>query len=169
MLERLQSQINNSSILRWYQGREPNERPIIAALAALVAVSLLWAGLWKPISDWQDLETNRYQNAQTTWDWVQANEGEARKAARSQNTGGRSAQRSLLPVITRAANGKQLTLNRLQPEADGGVSVVLQAQSFNTMMIWLQELEQQHNVVVHRVSLDAEGKPGLVNAQLRLQ
>ena len=55
MLERLQSQLINSSILRWYQGREPNERPIIAALAALVAVSLLWAGLWKPISDWQDL------------------------------------------------------------------------------------------------------------------
>ena len=33
----------------------------------------------------------------------------------------------------------------------------------------LSDLENQHNVTVARVALDAEGKPGLVNAQLRLQ
>ena len=49
MLERLQNQINDSSVLRWYQGREPNERPIIAGLAVLVAVAFFWAALWKPV------------------------------------------------------------------------------------------------------------------------
>jgi general secretion pathway protein M len=97
---------------------------------------------------------------------MQANEANARQSAAS---GGSSPSRSLLPVITRVANSRGLRLNRLQPESDGGVSVVLQAQPFNAMLQWLSDLENQHNVTVARVALDAEGKPGLVIAQLRLQ
>ena len=77
-------------------------------------------------------------------------------------------QRSLLPIVTREANSQGIRLNRLQPESDGAVSVVLQAQSFNAVIEWLARLQQAHNVSVQRVSVDAEGKPGLVNAQIRL-
>ena len=166
MLENLKSQLQQSAVMRWYYGREASERPIIAGLALLVALSLLWLLIWKPIADWRDLSENRYVNAQSVWDWMQANESNARQAARG---GGSSPNRSLLPVITRAANSHGLRLNRLQPESDGGVSVVLQGQSFNAMLQWLDELERQHKVAVSRVSLDAEGNPGLINAQLRLQ
>jgi len=166
MLETLKSQIAGSGVMRWYQGRDPQERPIIAGLAALIVLSLLWLMVWKPLADWRETSENRFTNARVTWDWMQANEGRARQLASS---GGPSTERSLLPVITRLANSHGLTLNRLQPESDGGVSVVLQAQSFNAMLQWLDELENQHKVAVQRVSLDAEGNPGLINAQLRLQ
>lgn len=166
MLENLQTQLRQSAAMRWYRGREDSERPIIAALVILITVSLLWLLIWKPVSDWRDISKNRYANAQSVWDWMQANEANARQLVASGNS---SPSRSLLPVITRVANARGLRLNRLQPESDGGVSVVLQAQSFNAMLEWLNDLENQHNVAVARVSLDAEGKPGLINAQLRLQ
>lgn len=168
MFESLITRMNQSAAMRWYQGREPQERPIIAGLAAVVLLSLFWLAIWKPLSDWQKLSENRYSNALDTWEWVQANEAKARQAARG---GGPAATRegSLLPLITRVANSRGMTLSRLQPESDGAVSVVLQAQPFNLMLQWLDDLERQHNVVVQRVSLDAEGNPGLINAQLRLQ
>lgn len=167
MLENLKTQLTQSAPIRWYDGREPGEKPVIAALTVLVVISLLWLMIWKPLADWRTFSENRYVNAQSVWDWMQANETDARQTARG--GAGAATTRSLLPVITRAANSHGLSLNRLQPEADGGVSVVLQSQPFNAMLGWLDELEQQHKVTVQRVSLDAEGKPGLVNAQLRLQ
>jgi general secretion pathway protein M len=167
MLDNLKTQLSQSAPMRWYDSREPGEKPVIAAVTGLVVISLLWLVVWKPLVDWREFSENRYLNAQSVWDWMQANEAKARQTARGAASGGPS--RSLLPVITRAANSHGLRLNRLQPEADGGVSVVLQSQSFNAMLKWLDELESQHKVAVQRVSLDAEGKPGLINAQLRLQ
>ena len=73
-----------------------------------------------------------------------------------------------MPLITREANAQGIRLNRLQPESDGAVSVVLQAQPFNTVVEWLDRLQKTHSIEVQRISLDAEGQPGLVNAQIRL-
>jgi general secretion pathway protein M len=152
---------------RWYQSREPRERPVIAGLALLVVAALLWLLVWKPVSDWQSVATNRYQNAQETWSWMQANEAQARARSREAASSGASG-RSLLPLVTREANGQGIRLNRLQPEADGAVSVVIQAQPFNAVIEWLARLQSAHNVTIQRISVDAEGSPGLVNAQIRM-
>ncbi len=171
-LQQLQLQVQRalreSAIGKWYAGREANERPVIAGVACLIVVAILWSVVWKPISDWRDVEANRYENAQSLLDWMRANEAAARRTASAGGSQG-TPQRSLLPVITRAANGVGITLNRLQPESSGAVSVVVQAQPFNSVLRWLNQMQENNNIVVQRVSLDAEGHPGLVNAQLRLQ
>jgi len=163
----LAQQLQETAAWRWYASREPRERPVIAGLASLIVLVVIWAAVWKPISDWRTVETNRYQNAQTTWDWMQANEALARSRA-GQTSSTSSAERSLLPLVTREANNLGIRLNRLQPEADGAVSVVVQGQPFNLIVQWLANLQQTHNIGVQRVSVDAEGKPGLINAQIRL-
>ena len=168
MLDGLDQQFRATGVYRWYMGREPQERPIILGLVLLVLGLLVWSVVWKPVSDWREMEANRYQNAQGLWDWVQANESEARSKAGQAASSGGNAQRALLPLITRAANAQGLKLNRLQPECDGAVSVVVQAQSFNKLLIWLDQLNSVHNITVQRIALDAEGQPGLVNAQMRL-
>ncbi len=166
--QQLQVRLRESTIGKWYAGRDANERPVIAGVACLIVIAVLWSVVWKPISDWRDIEANRFENAQALLDWMRANEATARRtvgAVGSQNT----PKRSLLPVITRAANGEGIILNRLQPESSGAVSVVVQAQPFNSVLRWLNQMQENNNIVVQRVSLDAEGHPGLVNAQLRLQ
>jgi type II secretory pathway component PulM len=99
---------------------------------------------------------------------MQANESRARARVSQPGSGGASSERSLLPLVTREANTLGIRLNRLQPEADGAVSVVVQAQPFNTVVQWLDRLRTAHNIDVQRISVDAEGTPGLVNAQIRL-
>lgn len=157
-----------SSTGRWFFGRESSERSIIAGLAAIIVIALLWVMIWKPIGDWRAIEDNRYHNAQTLLDWMQVNEARARAVAKTQPNGGAS-QRSILPTITTSAAAQGLTLSRLQPESNGAVSVVLQAQPFNALVLWLDNLQTTKGVAIQRISIDAEGRPGYVNAQLRLQ
>ena len=164
---RMTQQVQGTAAWRWYAGREPHERPVIAGLVLVILAALFWIAIWKPLSDWRDVEANRYQNAQSTWEWMQANESRARSRATQPGTTS-TGDRSLMPLVTREANALGIRLNRLQPESDGAVSVVVQAQPFNTLVQWLDRLSSAHNIDVQRISVDAEGQPGLVNAQIRL-
>jgi general secretion pathway protein M len=164
----LQQRFLASGVGRWYQGREANEQWIILVLAVLVTISVLWLAIWSPISDWRQTEHNRYQNAQAQLDWMRANEQRARAVAR--DTAGGGAERSLLPIITRSAQAQGIQVNRLQPEANGVVSVSIQAQPFNDLLSWLHQLQENNGVSVLRLAIDADqSATGLVNAQIRLQ
>ncbi len=164
-LDVMRNSLRGSGLGRWYYGRERSEQLIISGLAALIAAAILWAFVWKPISDWQTVEQNRQQNAQQLLDWMRANEQAARRAAQTQP---RAQRANSVSVIDRAATAHDLTLKRLQPEANGVVSVILQQQSFNQIVSWVSQLEENNGISVERASFDSEDAPGYVNAQLRL-
>ena len=159
--------VKNSSVGRWYTQKEPGEQRIVLALGFLIVVSLLYVGAWKPVSDWRAIEANRQQNAQALYDWLRANESAARQAART-NRNASQAGRSLTPVVTKAAAAHQITVNRLQPEGNGIVSVSVQRQPFNKIIAWVSQLEENNGVSVERASIDGVDTPGYVNAQIRL-
>lgn len=156
-----------SSAGRWYAGREPNEQWVILALAAAIGVVFFWLALWQPVSDWRELAHNRYRNAQATFDWMRANERRARAVATSEQAD--TGQRSLLPVITRSAQSQGIEVNRVQPESSGVVGVSIQGQPFNDVIRWLHQLQENNGVTIARLAVDAEERPGRVNAQLRLR
>ncbi|MEQ8693322.1 MAG: type II secretion system protein M [Pseudomonadales bacterium] len=156
--------LRRSAAGRWFYGREKNEQYIIAGLAALITVSLLWVLAWQPISDWRDLSANRHQNAQQLYDWMRANESAARKSATQP-----ASSRSLTPIVTRAASAHDIAVSRLQPESNGVISVVLQQQPFNKIVAWIAQMEENNGVNVERASMDSVENPGYVNAQIRLQ
>ena len=160
--------LRRSGAGRWFYGRERNEQLIIAGLAALVLVSLLWVAVWKPVSDWQVVEANRHDNAQQLIDWLRKNEQAAKQASRN-NAQANQSGRALIPIITRAADAHELRLNRLQPESNGVISVVLQQQSFNQIIRWIAQLNENNGVSIERASFDSQDSPGYVNAQLRLE
>ena len=166
MLARALEFLRASAAGRWFDSKEPRERLVFGALAAAAAIVFLWAGLWKPLSDWQGTQANRHANARTLLEWLQANEKRVRAAAQQAPE---ERSRSILPLVTRAAETRGLKVGRLQPESDGVVSVTLQGQSFNQVIQWIAALERDEGVAVLRASIDAQEAPGRVNAQLRLQ
>ena len=165
-IDGLMATFRTSAIGRWFYGREQNEQKIIAVIALLIIVSLLWAMVWKPVSDWQTVERNRHENAQQLIDWLKSNKDAAKQA--SQNTGTQRGSRALIPVITKAADAHNIKVNRLQPESNGVISVILEQQSFNRIIGWLAQLEENNGVSVERVSFDGQDAQGYVNAQIRL-
>ncbi|XOV81754.1 MAG: type II secretion system protein GspM [bacterium] len=165
-LTRMQQFFRQSAIGRWFYGREQNEQRVIAAISALVLVAVLWAGVWKPVADWRYVETNRHQNAQQLIDWLRVNEQAAKQAASSASSNRGS--RALIPVITKAADAHNIRVSRLQPESNGVISVVLQQQSFNQIVQWIAQLDENNGVSIDRASFDSQDTPGYVNAQIRL-
>lgn len=166
MIDSLISRWQQSSAGRWYAGREPGEQKIVALLAAASVLTLLWLGVWQPVAQWRAEADNRYQNAQKTLSFLTANKDQL-EASVSQ--GGNTANRSRLRLITQAANARGLKLNRVQPEGDGSVSVVLQDQSFNDVLAFTAALAENNGIAVSRASIDGSGTPGRVNAQIRFQ
>lgn len=167
MLAALAENARNSAASRWLAQRDPRERLILGLLAATVAVSVFWLAVWQPLADWQSREASRHRNAQNLVVWLQANE--ARLRAVSDQSDGPQSARPIIPVVTKAAEVKGLKVSRLQPEADGVVSVILQDQRFNDLMAWIAELQDAQGVQVVRASVDSQGALGYVNAQIRLQ
>ncbi len=163
----LSAKVRQSGAGRWFYGKEPNEQRIVLGVGLLVIVSVLWAGVWKPVADWRALEQNRQLNAQSLYDWLRANERAAKAAVQAQGAQ-RGGNRSLIPVITRAAAAQQIKVNSLKPEANGVIGVNLEQQSFNKIMTWIAQLEENNGVSVQRISIDGEDAPGYVNAQIRL-
>jgi general secretion pathway protein M len=149
---------------RWLDGLEERDRSIVLGLALLLAVVLFFVVVWRPIFHWSDAEDERYRSALGLIDWMHKNEADARKQ-------GQAADHPAGPdtaVIANTAASAGLQISRYQPEAGGGVSVVLQGQDFNAVVRWVAGLEQQQQLVVKQMSIDAQGDPGRVNARINL-
>ncbi len=166
MLQRIDSAFRASAIGRWFVALESNERTIVAALAGCVALLILYAGIWHPLSDWSQRTDAQYEHQIAVLDWMRLHEREARAAG--QRTGATRESGSLLTVIANSAAHAGVQLLRYQPEGGGGVSVVLQNQSFSSLITWIAKLEQDEHVAVKQISIDGQNEPGLVNARIIL-
>ena len=166
MFSNFAATFRHSGVGRWFYGRDVSEQRIISIVVALTLVLLLWAYVWKPVSDWRSLAQNRHTNAQQTLDWLKTNEQAARQAARSGNSN--RGARALIQVVNKAAQAQNIAVNSLQPDSNGSVGVVLQAQSFNQIIRWITQLHKNNDVLVERANFDEQGEPGYVNAQIRL-
>ena len=157
--------LKESSIGRWFTQREVGEQRILLVVGALVVAALCWLLLWKPVSDWREVSHNRYQNAQATLQWLQVNEQRARAVA-TVSAPNRGEGGNLMALVTRSAAGLGIKLNRLQPNASGGVTVVMESQNFDNLLTWLVQLRENNSVQVANVSINREEQPGLVDVQL---
>ena len=157
--------LKRSGLGQWFYGREASEQKIIVGLATIVLLSLLWLTVWKPVADWRAIEVNRQTNAQQLFDWLRTNEAQARATANSQRS--TSGARSLLPIVSKAADAHELRIKRVQPESNGVISVFMEAQSFNDIVEWIAQMEENNGVSIERASFDGEDAPGYVNANLR--
>lgn len=166
MRERLASAWRASGAASWWSGKAAGEQLVYAALAAAAALVFLWLGFWRPLADWQEQQEARLQRAQGLAAWVSANEAEARAWAGT--VGEETEAGAIIPAITQAAGAAGVRLSRLQPESGGGVSVLLQRQSFAQVIALIAQLQESRGVIVERASMDAQQTPGMVDAQLRL-
>jgi len=167
MLDKLLDRWHGTAAYRNYAMREPNERLIIAAVVLIVVCGLLYLLLWQPFSNWSSSAAEAHDREQSLNDWLLVNEQQARDATIVSGPVQRRGE-GLLTIVSRSADEAQLKLTRFQPESNG-VSVVLQKQSFNDVLTWLNALEKEAGVVVVQASVDADSLSGRVNARFSLR
>ena len=151
---------------QWYAVKSRSDRVVINLVGALFAFSVIYLGVWQPVHNYSNEQRARYVNELTLTEWIALNRNQLQTLSNSSPE--QSDTSSVIARITNAANQNKLTLDRLQPEPDGGISVSLQNQSFTKVVQWLVLLETRQSITVHRLGIDKGDKAGIVSGQIRM-
>jgi general secretion pathway protein M len=164
--------MNRFDALRlWYAGLQQRERQMVTAATALVVLTLLYLIIWEPVSSGLDEQRLQYETQRSTYGWMLQSAEEARllKAAGSRNVIRTSNQPvSLLVESSATTAGLKGNILKIETSGDKGARVMLDAASFDQMLLWLNTLRQQYGITVSSASIDRNETPGAVNARLTL-
>ena len=163
--------IRNSIVHQWYVSKSVGDKRILKLLAWLSLSLICYVGMWMPLNNYVGTQQRQAYLAQSTADWLVANRMALEAVATSAESGNPNpgGDQPTISQITNSAAELKITLSRLQPEADGSVSVALEQQSFNAVAQWLAGIEREQGFTIDRASLDRGSEPGLINAQLRIR
>ena len=163
--------IRNSIVYQWYVSKSESDKRILKLLAGLSLSLICYVGMWMPLNNYVDTQQRQAYLAQSTADWLVANRMALEAVATSAESGNPNpgGDQPTISQITNSAAELKITLSRLQPEADGSVSVALEQQSFNAVAQWLAGIEREQGFTIDRASLDRTSESGLINAQLRIR
>lgn len=156
----------------WFYGLEPREQLFVGIGAVLVAVIILWAGLWLPLD-------NGHRNLEQSVGTWQRSLSELRQisAAMQGGSGAAGSQRatssdSPVVIVDRTLRERSLnnTVKRQQPTPNG-VRVEFENVAFDQLVVWLGELSSRYSMDVQAgsLSLASRAGPGRVNASLTLE
>ncbi|AXQ29446.1 type II secretion system protein M [Solimonas sp. K1W22B-7] len=160
----------NAAIARlkeWFAQLAPRERWMVLFCAVVVAVAVLYGGIWRSLVKMQQQREEALAAARSVATRI---EELASLAQASQGRGAavnRSA--SILSVVDQGARvtlGKQPT--RIQPEGDREVKVWVEDVPFDSLLRWMQELELRYGIHAQAAELEKQPTPGMVSAQLSL-
>ena len=166
ILEKTWNSVMQGPVGQWYAVKSRSDRIVINALAALFLFSIALLGVWQPIQINNSEQRSRYVNELTLTEWIALNRNQLQSLSNSSTE--QSNASSAIARITNAANQSKITLDRLQPESDGSVSISLQNQSFTRVVRWLVQLETQKGLTVSRLGIDKGSKTGEVSGQVRI-
>ena len=153
-----------------------NDREQFSVILSLVFVLVVVVYLlfWKPI--FQELDDYRYKvdssydefiwmsGAASVWEQYKKKQQTVRKA-------GLPKGKSLLGVVDSSAKRYKLknTLRRIEPDGNDGVKLTFEEGSFDVLIKWLGMMEKKYGVVIARINVSRQEKPGVVNARVFLQ
>ena len=152
----------------WIDGLSPRERNLVYGAGALLALALVYLVLVLPFQTSGKRLNARVQQKSSDLAWMQAQAPAAMQAAGVAQ--GAGSGESLVVLVDRTARdaGLGAALRDQSPDGNSGLRVRLEGASFDTLVVWLASLQQQHGVTIDVANIDAAG-PGLVNATLSLK
>lgn len=150
-----------TALLRWWQGREPRERAMLAIMAAMLAAFAWWYGLLSPLRALRGQAEARHAHAVAT---LHAADAAAAALAASAATtalppGGEALQRLLLDSTREAG----LAPSRQRTAPDGSIVLEFERVASPALFGWLGGLVDTHGIAP--ASLGVERADG----QLRVE
>ena len=158
-------------IQAYLDGLNPRERRMVIGAAVILTLFVLYQLLWVPFAGGVSNMQNKVEKQQQDLIWMQQAAEEVRSL--SGNTGSRSAIRSgsLLGVIEKTAreSGLGSSIRKVQPEGQDGVRIWLDKVSFDSVMNWLNELQNKQGVSVDSFSAEKTAEAGRVNVRMLVE
>ena len=156
--------LEDSTIVRRFRELPRRQRQASMAAGILVAIVVVYIGIWEPVFDYRENAIDRMTTARQNLEWMQQNETAARGRL---NSGAENEEVSIAKLST-SARQFGFSLQRIQSMPSGGVSIQLQRQPFNPVLRWLEFLNGEYGYRVVNASLNSYAE-GLVDARITIQ
>jgi len=147
------------------------EKRLVIITTIVVVVTLVYFMIWEPLQD--GIETSRVRvNAQTiTLLQIREQAAEARQLRATKSRTGTKGGGSLLVIIERTAQQKNLksNLQKVQPEGQDGVRVWVENAAFDQLIDWLALLENKNTIYVSEIIIERQKEPGRINSRILLR
>jgi general secretion pathway protein M len=137
----------------WFDNLNERERNLVYVAGALVGIALVYLVLVLPFQMSGKKMTARVAQKTADLAWMQASAPQAMAAAGVAQTGG---------------GGLGTSLRDQSPDGNNGLRLRIEGASFDALVTWLANLQQQYGVSIESATVGAAA-PGLVNATLSLK
>ena len=153
----------------WFTSLAPRERAMVSIAAVVVALALVYAVAWNPLTASVSRLQQSVEEQQALKQWMQQAAAEVNQLRGA--AGASDDHRSLLAVVDQTSKQSQLgpAVKRIEPDGQELVRVSLEQASFDDMMSWLGSLQRSFGVSVADVSIDRQAASGRVNARITLK
>jgi general secretion pathway protein M len=160
--------MNPEQLRTWFRGLQPRERVLVISAGALIAIAVLYLGVFGPFAKAVATREARVNTKQQDLVWMRSVANSVRIASATQ-PGGNNGE-SLVVLINRTAqqSGLASALVNQAPAGDNSIRVRLERANFDSLVSWLGNLQQQYSIRVDNASIDRGEKTGIVNASLVL-
>ncbi|PTU31929.1 hypothetical protein CJD38_04390 [Stenotrophobium rhamnosiphilum] len=154
----------------WFRTLAPRERLLVSVGGVVIAITILYLGIWEPLSKAHDKRETDLAASQALAQRLEVIASTVQKA--QANGGGPVINNgaSLLSTVDQASKSGTLgkPLSRIQPEGDSEVKVWVDAVNFEALVRWISELESRNGISIKTADVEKSTLPGTVNARLSL-
>ena len=155
----------------WFASLDRRERLFVIAAAVVVALAIVWFGLWRPLATGHSAAELRVAEWRSSLAALRPLRGQLASGNRPASA---NRNQSLVVVVDSSLRQRGLysSLQRSQPTPGGaGIRVELEAAAFDDLMLWLGDLHSQFALQVQSgsFSVASDAGRGRVNASVTLQ
>ena len=143
--------------MTWWRERSLREQRLLLVMSALLAITILWLGIYRPVQAALSSARERHQLSVVTLGEARAQAealGQLSKADALGPTG------PLAPLVTQAANEAGFANATVAPQGDRRVSVSIPSARPAPVLSWIAALEAR-GIVVERLTARANSDPTL--------
>ena len=156
----------------WWNAQSVRDRRVLVVGGIVVAVLLVWALVWIPLSRARAELSAQVQRQRADLAWMRQ-EASLARALDAQGARGNVARqgKSLLALADATARGANLgdALKRVEPTGPTSVRVTFEIADFDALANWMDTLARDYGVSVTDFSAEKVEGLGLVNARVTLQ
>ncbi|ONF95299.1 type II secretion system protein GspM [Sphingomonas jeddahensis] len=152
-----------TNLTAWYQGRSLRERRLILIMLALLVVTILWAGIIRPVRDGLESTRERHARAEVRLGEVQRQVAQVKAIQRGRP---RAPEGPLVDAIRTRADEAGFSLSSLEPEGNN-VRIGIATAKPGALLGWIAGLEHD-GLLVDASTITGNGD-GTVSATLTLK
>jgi general secretion pathway protein M len=150
-----------------YKHLEKRDRLALNSLGVFFGLLILYFAIWSPVDQFYEDSKAERDRELSLIQYMRNSEKQARASTKGAGAG--SSGRSLLTLVSRAAQGKGIKPDRVQPEGSDAVSIWFNSVSFDDLINFIKQIQSIDGIYVQQISIDREDSPGTVKTRIVLR